>query len=129
MLIFNSRVLVGIFLLITQVVDTAQPRKTGMANVSGNVYDTLGRPIKNAVVRVYQEKNFVTEMVANEQGSFEFTGLTIGVYTFKVARKSGYGNSRSIDREISLQPGQNIIVDLIALNIPDHWPPLKSGIS
>jgi hypothetical protein len=98
------------------------------ASAHGKVYDTLGKPIRDAVVRVYRETELVTEATADEQSNFRFTGLPTGLFTFKVARKSGYGNSRSFDREVMLGSGQDKTVDLMALNIPDHWPPLKSEI-
>ncbi len=108
--------------------DQSNPRNQELGSIQGKVLDTMGRPLKKAVVRIFMDGQLFRETNADEVSNYEFPALRPGSYVIRVARKSGLGNAKSFDREVFLLRNQKINLDLIALNIPDHFPPLQSRV-
>lgn len=115
--------------LMVQVSTLGELKDQELAAVRGTVLDTLGRPISNAIVRLYSGEQLIKETRADENASYVFTALSAGRYVCKIGRNSGFKDAKSLDRQFDLLAGQNLALDLIALNIPTHWPPLKSEVA
>lgn len=115
--------------LMVQVSALGELKDQELATVRGTVLDTLGRPVSNAIVRLYSGEQLIKETRADENASYMFTGLSAGRYVCKIGRNSGFKDAKSLDRQFDLLAGQNLVLDLVALNIPPDWPPLKSEVA
>jgi hypothetical protein len=104
-------------------------KQQNVTSIRGKAIDTLGKPIKRAIVRVYSNGQLLKESHADENSNYEFTSMPAGKFTLKIAAKSGYKNVTGLERAVELQTGQNLVLDLVGLDIPDHWSPLESEIS
>jgi hypothetical protein len=129
MRIYTAVVTFVIIILMMQFSTFSELKNQEFATVRGTVLDTLGRPINNAIVRLYSGERLAKETRADENASYMFTGLSAGRYVCKIGRSSGFKDAKSLDRQFDLLAGQNLVLDLVALNIPPDWPLLKSEIA
>lgn len=106
----------------TSFAQSPSPRETGVAEISGTVQDSAGKPV--AVASVFLEgkgQSKPLETKTNADGTFVFSALGAGTYTV-TAEKSGLQKGDSTSMIVSAGEKKHVNLVLVALGVTRPGP-------